>query len=431
MHNKLIPGTNRDMIDKGYWIDRIDDKDSIIMDSKEIDAFNKNILGCVDTICDLENYSEIISKDEIIKLIEKYRVPDEDRYDINGNKVSGYFYRKVSDNRNIGSLSEKITVKYGIAVKNISVRSFPTKEGIYETENDKEFDLFQETLCQALEPVVVLHESRDREWYFIQKYNYAGWVKKSGIALGSREEIFNYINSKNYLMVTGNHVFTRPNPFEERVSRQEFDMGCRIPLERDDTICQVGNQSSFANYIVSLPVRDNDGTLSFRDGLISINDDVTIGCLKYTRENIINQVFKLLGDRYGWGDSFRGRDCSSTLMYVYKTFGIMLPRNGNDQEKVPGKKISFTPHTSKYERIEILRKVKPGAGLYMPGHVMMYLGEDNGSYYMIHNFHKYGSMENGELKTYCVNEAAVTNCLLLTSSGVPFMERFTSAIMFE
>lgn len=431
MHNEPIPGTNEMMLRKDYWIERLDDKSKLIMDSKEIEIFNNKTFSCVNSMCDIRNHKEIILKEELLKFIGQYKLPDKIRYDIYGKKVSDDFYKRISANTNIDAIDDKAAVRYGIAVKNISVRSFPTEEGIYETEDDKEFDLLQETLCQALEPVLVFHESRDGEWYFIQKYNYCGWVKKSGIALGSREEIFNYADSKNYLTVTGSHILTRPNPFEKRVSRQEFDMGTTIPLNDDISICQVGNQSTFGNYVVLLPVREDDGSLSFKDALVSINDDVTKGCLKYTRENVIIQVFKLLGDRYGWGDSFGGRDCSSTLMYVYKTFGLILPRNGDDQEKVPGKKTVFADGSSTDERIKLLSSIKPGAGLYMPGHVMMYLGEDNSKHYMMHNFHKYGCLEGSEFKTYCVNEVAVTDCLLLTSKGVPFINRFTSAIEFE
>lgn len=431
MHNAPIPGTSEMMLNKDYWIDRLYNRNRLIMDAEEIEAFNRRILQHVDSMCDLSGFKEAISKEELLKFIGQYKVPDKVRFDFYGNKVGSDFYRKISENTNIDAINDKTPIRYGIAVKNVSVRSFPTEKGIYETCDDKEFDLLQETLCQALEPVLIFHVSRDGEWYFIQKYNYTGWVKKSGIAIGSREEIFNYINSKHYLMVTGNHITTRSNPFEARVSRQEFDMGTRIPLEDESSICEVGNQSTFANYVVMLPVREDDGRLKFKDALISTYDDVNEGCLKYTRVNIITQVFKLLGDRYGWGDSFRGRDCSSTLMYVYKTFGINLPRNGNEQEEVPGKKTVFIKGSSSDERVKLLRNMGPGAGIYMTGHVMMYLGEDNGKPYMIHNFHKYGKMEDGELKINCVNELAVTSCLLLSSGGVPFIDMFTSAIEFE
>ncbi|WP_399387467.1 NlpC/P60 family protein [Thermoanaerobacterium sp. CMT5567-10] len=126
-------------------------------------------------------------------------------------------------------------------------------------------------------------------------------------------------------VVTGNHIRTQFNPFDKDISELEFDMGTRIPLENNKLV-SIGNQNTFGNHVVKLPTKDVNGNLVFKDALVSTLQDINRGYLPYTRANILRQAFKLLGDRYGWGDSFNGRDCSSFIMYVYKTFGFRLPK---------------------------------------------------------------------------------------------------------
>jgi len=262
-------------------------------------------------------------------------------------------------------------------------------------------------------------------------YNYRGWVKACDIAIAKdKEEVFDYLYADDFIVITGNHVRTQSNPYDDDVSEIRFDMGTRIPLEKDmpDSLA---NQSTYGNYVIKLPSRDDKGNLVFKDGLISIKEDVHHGYIPYTRANVLNQAFKLIGDRYGWGDSFNGRDCSSFIMYVYKTFGFALPRNADEQEKCTGIAHQFSDDMSLIDRIETFKNIKPGAALYMPGHAMMFVGMDGGMPYIIHDFTGYGEKIGDKYDFIPVNEVMVTSSLLPTSMGIPFIERFSSAIQFE
>jgi hypothetical protein len=108
-----------------------------------------------------------------------------------------------------------------------------------------------------------------------------------------------------------------------------------------------------------------------------------------------------------------------------------LPRNGNEQEEGCGISYRFNENSTIEERKQIFDKVLPGAGIFMPGHVMMYIGCDNGTHYMIHCFYGYGEKVGLEYKFKAVNEVAVTSTLLATSSGNPFINRFTSLLQME
>ncbi|MBP2071885.1 SH3 domain-containing protein [Thermoanaerobacterium butyriciformans] len=427
----IIPGTRLEMLDAEYWIEKIPDADSLIMTQNDIMKFNQKIVEKCDSVYDLKSYRDSLTYDELLSLIKEYKLPEKEMYFRNGEEAKQGFYDCITGNLNITEIKKVNPVRYGITIRKTSLRSFPTEIAVYSRKGDIEFDRFQETSCQALEPVLVLHESKDKKWYFVQIYNYRGWVKACNIAIAKdKEEVFDYLDTDDFIMVTGNHVKTQFNPYDKDVSEIQFDMGTKIPLEKD-MIYSVGNQSAYGNYVVKLPLRDDKGNLVFKDGLISVKEDVHWGYVSYTRANILNQAFKLIGDRYGWGDSFNGKDCSSFIMYVYKIFGFKLPRNVDEQERCPGIAYKFSDGLSLDERIKIFDKIKPGAALYMPGHAMIYVGMDGGVPYIIHDFTGYGVKNGDEYDFVPVNEVMVTSSLLPTSNGIPFIERITSAIQFE
>ncbi|SDF12763.1 NlpC/P60 family protein [Thermoanaerobacter thermohydrosulfuricus] len=421
-----------DMLSPEYWIRKIDNADKVIMTPQEIENFNRKIINKVGMVCDIETYKESLKKDELIKLIKSYEIPKKPMYNRYGNLIEEDFYDDVIENTNLEKIEDVNPVKYGIAIRNTSIRSFPTEEAVFDKQGDIEFDRFQETGCQAFEPLVILHKSKDRKWFFIQMYNYRGWIKAEDIAISKdKKELFDYVNSYKFLVVTGNYTKTRSNPFDISISKLEFTMGTKIPLETNKVPRHIGNQSVEGNYVIKIPVRDSNGNLQFKYSLISKKEDINLGYLPYTRENILKQAFKLLGDRYGWGDSFGGRDCSSYIMYVFKTFGIRLPRNADEQEISEGKSYKFTEEMSIEERIKVFDSVKPGALVYMPGHAMMYIGKEKGISYIIHDFHGYGEKKEDKYEFIPVNEVMVTSVLLPTASGVPFIEKFTSVLEIE
>lgn len=421
---------NNDILNSKYWIKKLIDSDKIIMTLDKIEDFNKKITQNIKSMCDIKNYKESLLKDEIINLIDYYKIPDTPRYDLKGRELGIDFYNKLIFNGNIECLKENNEVKYGISVRNTDIRSFPDDTPVFKTPDDKDIDRFQETGCQAFEPLAILHISRDKKWYFVQMYNYFGWIRAEDVAIGCKDEIFNYVDSTDFIIVTGEHVHTVYNPYDKRVSCVEFTMGTKIPIKRDFPVT-LDNQLTFGQNVLNLAVRDKEGNLEFKSALIPFNEDVSIGYLPYTRENILKQVFKTLGKRYGWGDSFKGRDCSSTIMYTYKCFGFNLPRNADEQELCQGISYKFTDDMTIDNRIKAFEKIKPGAAVFMDGHVMMYVGMEDKVPYIIHAFHGYGEKNNDKYEFVPANTVMVTPVLLKRMSGKTFLEEFRKAIEFD
>ena len=107
---------------------------------------------------------------------------------------------------------------------------------------------------------------------------------------------------------------------------------------------------------------------------------------RYTRANLLRQGFKFLGERYGWGHANNARDCSGFVSEVYRSLGVQLPRNSRDQGESPAlNRIAFTDADSREERMAAMKGLQVGDLVYIPGHVMMVIGRDRGSLYVIHD----------------------------------------------
>jgi len=70
---------------------------------------------------------------------------------------------------------------------------------------------------------------------------------------------------------------------------------------------------------------------------------------------------------------FGRRDCSHFIMDIYRTMGIIIPRDASMQEEgAAGKYIKFIGSIK--DRENTLNQLVPGDPIYMKGHVAMYLG---------------------------------------------------------
>lgn len=110
-------------------------------------------------------------------------------------------------------------------------------------------------------------------------------------------------------------------------------------------------------------------------------------------------------------------------MDIYRCFGIKLPRNTQDQ----GAKSLGIGHDLKHigtleEKLEILGEIPALTVLYMPGHTMLYLGENQGEHYIIHQFAGYYDESNGALEYIPMMKTAITTVTIKTSSGKTYLE---------
>ena len=94
----------------------------------------------------------------------------------------------------------------------------------------------------------------------------------------------------------------------------------------------------------------------------------------------------LLGERYGWGHDYDTRDCSGFVSEIYRSFGVLLPRNTSAQAVSPAlDRLPFTDKVGKAARDRAVTDLQVGDLVYIPGHVMMAIGHVDGRTWVIHD----------------------------------------------
>lgn len=372
-----------DMQTADYWIDRINAPDRVLAKQKEIQNYNSEIKKQMSQdsnsiYFDVDAYDESIAGYRLQELMEENTFPVKPYYDSRGERVTTEQWQTYFENSNYDGIADYNIICYGIVCRRADVRVFPTEERIFDNADNQNSDVLQSTALAVNEPVLVMHTSADGEWYFIVAAEYAGWVRCDTVGLtADRKEWQEIRENEHFLVVTGDRIQTKKIPGDELSGDYEFTMGTKLPLAENaawkNLKAKSGDESSiYDSYVVKVPMRNEDGSLSYSFLAIPLNKDVSIGYMEYTRANVLRQAFKMLGNPYGWGGADGERDCSSLIRDVYLCFGFQLPRNSGDiaklSENVDVKGLSEKEITQK------LMGTEPGSILQMPGHVMLYLG---------------------------------------------------------
>lgn len=91
-------------------------------------------------------------------------------------------------------------------------------------------------------------------------------------------------------------------------------------------------------------------------------------------------------ERYGWGHDYDTRDCSGFVSEIYRSFGVLLPRNTSAQAVSPAlDRLPFTGKDGKALRDRAVSDLQVGDLVYIPGHVMMAIGHVDGRTWVIHD----------------------------------------------
>ncbi|WOX05250.1 NlpC/P60 family protein [Microbulbifer pacificus] len=362
-------------------------KDLVRLSEQQIRDLNAASFSNDPNIFQLDDFPNLMAQADVIALIDRVSQPaSTPRVFPDGGSVELADYAELELAANREVVPEEVSVQWGLVVERVSMRSYPTHRRILKNIDDQDLDRFQETGAFPGQRLAILHESADGEWWFAVNYHYAAWIPKRAVALGNRDEINSWFHKQPRLTVTGAQVRTNFNPEEARTSEVVLDMGISLPLlSAADVGHNVHGQNPYASHIVSLPIRGDSGNLEFEPTLIGRAQDVTPGKLEYRPSLVLQQAFKFLGERYGWGHDYNGRDCTGFVGEVYKSFGILMPRNSGQQgnsDFAPTKRFATEDHAA---RAEALEHLNVGDLIYIPGHVMMYIGEVDGEPYVIHD----------------------------------------------
>ena len=398
------------LVTADYWIENNPEGETIILGDKGIEKFNAEIRKVSPTVVDLANYPTTIKKRALKMKLNNFEALDEDLY-LRGNKVSENYKGILRNLVNAAAITDDVQVKYAVVVRHSNLRNLPTGEGLFYFAADKDFDALQETALDPCDPVAVLHTSQNGQFHYVQAVNYSGWISTYDIAFTDRETWLKYVAPEKFVVVVGKSV--KLKTWDETV---EYQQGSRIPLTSVDDKA----------YVLNVAGRGKDGNLDKVKVKVAKNAALNEGYLPYTSNNILRSAFKFYGETYGWGGLKNSVDCSSLMYNAYRTVGIYLPRNADEQEASAGLHLELNKMDDA-TKLTTIQGLTPGTGLYMDNHCLMYLGKSNGVPFVLHAL---GSYYN-EGKNVRIMRIVVSDLTLNRHNGNTMLTDLTNAVEFK
>lgn len=427
-----VLGVTDAQLTSAFWVNRLQHPDHLVLDGADIAAQNARLQQLDPSMHNLRALPPTLSRAQVEGWINALAQPSTRAlFDAQGQLISPAIQQAIFDNRALGAIPARQPTRYGLIVRRAALRSFPTALRVFSERGDTDIDRFQETAEFPGTPVVIAHTSADGKWLFVMGPRYAAWTQKGNVAVGSAAQVFSYVDKTPYRVITGAVEHTVFTPEQPAVSQLSLDMGTRVPLTKVPAQQAINGQTSYTSYALQLPLRDAGGTLVLTSALLQKNADSASNYLPLTRANVIRQAFKFLGERYGWGDAYDGRDCSGFVSDVYRSMGVEMPRNTGQQATSPAFQHQlFSASDSHASRVAAVQSLQIGDLVYIPGHVMMVIGRIDGQPYVIHDvsqirFHK----TDGTIAQIKLNAVSVTPLLpLLFDDLSTYVDHMTSIV---
>lgn len=247
-----------------------------------------------------------------------------------------------------------------MARKHLDLRNFPTDTALFHDPRrggeGYPFDYLQNSSVFATEPLWLSHYSRNRAWAYVTTAYAGGWVNARDIATEIPAAAMT-----DLIAMTADHV-----PLYSTQGR--FITDGRIGM------VFAAAEDNADHYIVPFA----------KTPLVVPKNAASPAPLRWNRDNVYRIATALLPTRYGWGGYGGERDCSSTLRDFFAPFGVWLPRNSHQQAQV-GSKVMLDG-LSDAEKAAIIRTqgIAFETLLYLPGHIMLYLGTYRGEPMVLH-----------------------------------------------
>ncbi|MFH1857711.1 MAG: SH3 domain-containing protein [Candidatus Omnitrophota bacterium] len=371
-----IPHVRSEMEGPDYWIARLSHPDEPLLTPDQIRWFNQKALRFEPTALDPQTLGEKVSASFFLLPLEEEEAAllKKKLFDRRGKDADKNFFAHLRENAALENIPEWISVRFGVTVEECSLRTVPSPEPVVEEPGDLNFDLFQQTTLHPGLPVAVVWESRDGAWVYLVTKLLRGWTQKENVALFTDKKALVAYQKGERLIVAERQIPFYPSPLGGPIGGWVFGTVIYSPFLEEE--------GDF--YRIARPVRRPEGDVVFSPVYVR-REDIQREFLPLTQRQILMQGFKLFGAPYGWGGLRGGWDCSGFLRDVFLTMGLELPRNSGPQSRVGKILAAFPKGTPLLKKKAILEKSIPAASFVkLENHIMLYLGESDDRYYVLH-----------------------------------------------
>lgn len=390
----VLPGTLPEMRTPAYWIARMSNPDAVVLSASEIQKKNKTYLtrmgnfSKLDSLIQKQINAELKSRPGLMTSIPDMTTKtqaeisefvntsiDRELAFLNkgrNNNILGIPYapweiQQMADEISYAKAPEQIKLTSAITVKDCRLRIIPQMRTEY-VSSSANWDMWNFDIIPISTPVSILSMSKSGGFLFVLCEKGFGWVNAEDVAIGVKEQIDNFCNSKDFIVCTGDKVPYYADSTCTLVSGY-FRMGDHL-----------GQGDSKSPRTVLVPVRLINGKLSLQEAWVKRDADVSRGYLPYTRKNIVTQTFKLLDNIYDWTGGWMGRDHATQLRDIFSTFGFKWPSMGGLLSAYqPIEKIVY--HKDGHDaQIKAILANDPFTTIQIcaTGHAQLFLGNYNG-----------------------------------------------------
>lgn len=257
-----------------------------------------------------------------------------------------------------------------ITIKRVDLKSLPMTDAYYrdpaQTGEGFPFDYNQNSSYAINMPLFVSHYSVDGKWAFVHGAYAFGWVEVKDIAIVDDDFISKFKNGNYSITVEDNLALLDEN---EKISLVK--LGTIFPYDKDGYM--------FAT-------RDENGKAVLQKAKPMKSEMIMRKPVAFTPENIAKIATTFVNEPYGWGESCETRDCSALTRDFFAPFGIFLRRNSS-QQAGDGTRISLDGLTKEEKKAKIIANAVPFRSmLYVPGHIVLYIGEYNNEPIVMHAY---------------------------------------------
>lgn len=299
-------------------------------------------------------------------------------YGENKQPIDAQWAKRIGENMKLPGENKPRALNVGtpaITVMPTPLRMLPDNRPNFKNFTDAgegfPFDRLQVSNLPAQTPVYRVSETQDGAFQLvITPYKAFGWVETHALADVS-DAVMARWKTAAFVVLTEDDI-----PLKNETGRFLLmgQLGDIYPLLTETQ----------TDYTIEIAVADENNQAVTKTVTLP-KPKAALFPMPFSASNIAKLTQSLLGQPYGWGGAFGYRDCSATLKDVFTAFGVWLPRNSYDQaHSYTYVDLSQLSNKEKTQRL-IEQGVPFRTLIYMPGHIMLYLGEQNGQPYAFHN----------------------------------------------
>lgn len=336
-----------------------------------------------------------IGKREVASLFKNTR-----GFKIADRKWQQYEWAAMLENANL-SMYPSMAIP-AITTRCTDLRELPTHEYRFSepTPDPKTnpFDYFQYSLLATGMPILLVHATLDRRWYYVECPIAGGWVDANDVAIVDQNFISSWKNGRYAALVKDN-----VNLAGTGLNRMDAKAGIGTLLPYRST-----NSDGSMNILV--PIKNVSGFAQEAEISIPAGSAV-IWPIPITPANVAEIGNIMMNQSYGWGGMFGDRDCSALIRDIFTPFGIWLPRNSAAQAR-RGLVIPLGNLSPAEKENRVLAQGVPFFSLVgLKGHICLYIGKYNGKAAIFHNIWGLRIVEDGNDDARLVIGKAVVTSL--------------------